>query len=76
MAPANDRPDRQIELTEFPTARAAIAHARAAGGRAIRMGGRSLVVDRADAEWLERFGSAFAYLHAVGGRVVTIPVND
>ena len=76
MAPANDRPDREIEMHEFPTARAAIESARATGGRAIRMGGRSLVVARADAEWLERFGSVFAYLHEVGGRLVTIPVND
>jgi hypothetical protein len=76
MAPANERPDREIDMTEFPTARAAIAHARDTGARALRMGGRTLVVSRADAEWLEMSGAVFAYLHEVQGRLVTVPVND
>jgi hypothetical protein len=76
MAPANEQPDRAIDMTEFPTARAAIAHARETGARAIRMGGRNVVVSREDAEWLETSGAVFAYLHELQDRIVTVPVND
>jgi hypothetical protein len=76
MACPNEQPDREIDMTEFPTARAAIAHARTTGGRALSLGGRSVVVSAADAEWLEGFGSAFAYLHELHGRIVTVPVNQ
>ena len=76
MSCPNEQPDREIEMTEFPTARAAIAHARSTGARALALGNRFVVVLAADAEWLETFGSVFAYLHEVQGRVVTIPVNQ
>ena len=76
MACPNEEPAREIEMTEFPTARAAIDHARAAGGRAIRLGTQNVVVSAADAEWLEAFGSVFAYLHEVQGRIVTVPINQ
>ena len=75
MACPNEQPDREIEMTEFPTARAAIDHARATGARALALGSRFVVVSAADAEWLETFGSAFAYLHEIQGRIVTVPVN-
>ena len=76
MSCPNEQPDREIEMTEFTTARAAIAHARSTGGRALALGSRFVVVSAEDAEWLETFGSAFAYLHEVRGRVVTVPVNQ
>ena len=76
MACPNEQPDREIDMTEFPTARAALAHARATGGRALALGSRFVVVPAADAEWLEWFGSSFAYLHEMHGRIVTIPVNQ
>jgi hypothetical protein len=76
MACPHEQPDREIEVTEFDTAREAIEHAGATGGRAVLLGGRHAVVPAADAEWLEWFGAAFAYLHELNGRVVTVPVND
>jgi hypothetical protein len=63
-------------MIEFPTARAAINHARTTGGRAIRMGGRNYMLNSADAEWLESFGSLFAYLHELDGQITTVPVNQ
>ena len=45
------------------------------GGRALALGGRYVVVAAGDAEWLEGFGSAFAYLHELHGRIVSIPIN-
>ena len=76
MACPNEQPDREIEMTEFPTAQAAIAHARATGGRALALGSRYVVVSVEDAAWLEGFGSAFAYLHEMHGRIVAVPVNS
>src|SRR5262249_31663864 len=40
----------ELEVTEFRTARGAVEHARESGGRAIRLGGRNLVVREPDAE--------------------------
>jgi hypothetical protein len=62
-------------LTEFPTDRAAINHARATGEQALSLGSRFVVVSPEDAEWLVTFGTAFAYLHEVQGRIVTVPAN-
>ncbi len=76
MACPTEQPEREIDFAEFPTARDAIAHAHAAGGRAIRVGSRTYVVSVEDAQWLEGFGTAFAYLHEVQGRIVTVPVNQ
>ena len=67
----------EIRVLEFDTARAAIRHAKAAGaGVAIRMGGKHLVVSKADADWLAELGACFAYLSDHHGRIVTVPVND
>jgi hypothetical protein len=63
-------------IRALPPIQAATRHARATGGRALALGAQHVVVTAADAEWLEGFGSAFAYLHEVHGRVVTIPVNQ
>ena len=77
MACTNDeQPDREIDVTEFPTARAAIDGARSTGGRALVLGSRYVMVSAADAECLEVFGSVFAYLHDLRGQIVTIPVNS
>ncbi len=72
----DEQPDREIDVTEFPTARAAIDHARTAGGRALSWGGRFVVVSAVDAEWLAAHGFVFAYLHELHGRLVTVPVNS
>src|SRR5262249_20826381 len=61
---------RTIDAREFPTARAAIRHHVAAGGKAIRLDGRNLVVSTPDADYLEVAGVAFAYLSEYRGRVV------
>jgi hypothetical protein len=66
----------ELEVTEFRTARGAVEHARGAGGRAIRLGGRNLVVREPDAEWLAGAGVGFYYLCEHRGRIVTVPVND
>jgi alpha-D-ribose 1-methylphosphonate 5-triphosphate diphosphatase PhnM len=66
----------ELEVTEFPTAREAVEHARRHGGRAIRLGGRNLVVRDQDAEWLATARVEFAYLCDHHGQIVTVPVND
>ena len=60
---------------EFPTAAEAIAFAAANRPVAITVGGRHLVVTRAEADRLQAAGVEFAYLAEVDGRVVTVPVN-
>jgi hypothetical protein len=71
------RPDRTVAVNgvAFATARQAVRHARVAGREAIRLGGRTLVVQREEAERLAAAGVYFAYLGEHGGRIVTIPVN-
>ncbi len=76
MSCPNEQPDREIDLAEFLTARAAIDYARTTGGRALSWGGRFVVVSADDAAWLAAFGSVFAYLHDLRGQIVTIPVNS
>ena len=66
----------ELQLTEFATAREAVDHAREHGGRAISLGGRSLVVREQDAEWMAGAGARFDYLCDLHGQIVTIPVND
>ena len=75
MSCPNERPAREVAVEEFPTARAAIEHARAAGGRAVRLAGACGVISAEDAQWLEANGFGFAYLHELRGRVVSVPVN-
>jgi hypothetical protein len=65
-----------LPAPEYPTLRAAAEAARAAGGRAVFLGGRNLVLTPAAADRLEAAGVGFAYAHVLHGRVVTIPVND
>lgn len=70
-----------IRGIEFGTANGAIQHAEASGrGEAIAVGGKYLVVEKAEAERLAAAGVAFAYLcvHDLPDgtdRVVTIPIN-
>jgi hypothetical protein len=59
----------------FATARLALRHATTTGGAAIRLGDRTLVVRREDAERLAAAGVYFAYLGEHRGRIVTVPVN-
>jgi hypothetical protein len=63
-------------LPDFPTAADAIRFARENRPVAIAIGGRYRVVIRTEAERLEAAGTAFAYLHEIDGRVVSVPVND
>jgi len=66
---------------EFKTADEAIQHASASGrGEAVLVGGKHMVVEKAEAERLAAAGVEFAYLcvhKAPDGteRVVTVPVN-
>ncbi len=64
-----------IEGLEFTSARDAIGYAAAAGGTAIYLGEKTLVVDPRDAERLMAARVCFAYLHEHQGRIVTVPVN-
>jgi hypothetical protein len=48
----------------------------AAGGEAIRLDGRNLVVSLEDAEKLEIAGVEFAYLCDHRGLIIHVPVND
>ena len=66
--------------TRFDSAAAAIEHRRHAGGQAILLGGKALVIAEPDADRLAAAGVEFAYLglHARPDgrhRVVTVPVN-
>lgn len=71
----------EINGIEFPTADEAIQHTDASGrGEAIAVGGKHLVVERAETDRLAAAGVLFAYLfvHETpdgGTRVVTVPVN-
>ena len=68
--------DTDVKFLEFPSAREAVQHAAANGGKAIRMGGRNLVASEPDAQFLAALGIEFAYLCEHKGRIVTVPVND
>lgn len=66
--------------TPFATAGDAIQHAEAAGGEAVRVGGRHLVVLQAEADRLATAGVEFAYLADHEGpdgrrRILAVPVN-
>jgi hypothetical protein len=71
----------QIKADEFPSADEAIQHTYASGrGEAIRVEGKYLVVERAEARRLEAAGVEFAYLHVHDlpdgtERVVAVPIN-
>ena len=66
----------EIRALEFASAHEAIQHTEAAGwGQAILLGGKNLVVSRADADRLAALGAYFAYLCAHRGRIVTVPVH-
>jgi len=64
-----------IHVTEFKTARGAIAHAAAKDMAAVHLNGRPAVVSRKGAERMEAAGVSFAYLCDHKGKLVTIPVN-
>ena len=71
-----------ISGAEFGSANETIQHTEASGrGEAIRVGGKVLVVEQAEADRLAAAGVEFAYLEvhkAADGteRIMTIPVND
>jgi hypothetical protein len=70
-----------IKGIEFPNAGEAIQHTYADGrGEAITIGGKYMVVEKAEAERLAAAGVYFAYLglHEMpdgSTRIVTIPIN-
>ncbi len=64
-----------VNGVRFATARQATQHARAAGRKAIRLGGQTLVVQPEEADRLAAAGVYFAYLTEHQGRIVTVPVN-
>ena len=72
----------EFKATEFKTAHEAVQWSEAEGrGVAVVVAGKSLVVDRAEADRLAAAGIAFAYLcdHELPNGehcIVTIPVND
>jgi hypothetical protein len=72
---AQTRPDFPFPALVFPTARAALAHARANSGKALRLDGENLVVRPEDADALAAAGVYFAYLGEHRGRIMTVPVN-
>jgi len=72
---SSPRRDLPFPALVFPTARAALAHAQAAGGEAIRLDGDHLVVRRQDADQLAAAGVYFAYLCDHHGQIMTVPVN-
>jgi hypothetical protein len=71
----------QVEGVEFKTARDAVRHAKASmSSRAIRIGGKNLVVDQSEADRLAASGVEFAFLceHQMpdgSRRIMTVPVN-
>ena len=66
----------KIRAIEFASASEAIQHTDASGVRvAIRVDGKYLVVEEAQAHRLVAAGVSFAYLHDHKGRIVTVPVN-
>ncbi len=71
----NPRPDLPFPALLFSSARAAIAHAQATGGEAIRLDGDHLVVRPQDADQLAAVGVYFAYLCDHHGQILTVPVN-
>ena len=71
----------EIRGVEFPGGGEAVQYANAAGGEAVLVGGKHLVVRREEADRMAEAGVAFAYLvhHETPDgthRVMTIPVND
>jgi hypothetical protein len=69
------RQDLPFPALVFTTARAAITHAQASGGAAIRLEGDNLVVRPQDADQLAAAGVYFAYLCDHHGQIMTVPVN-
>lgn len=71
----------EFQGIEFTTADEAIQHCDASGrGEAIRVDGRNMVVEQAEADRLAAAGVSFAYLcvHEMpdgSTRIVTVPVN-
>jgi hypothetical protein len=65
-----------FEAIEFSTVHEAIQHSEAAGGEAIRLHGKNLVVSQQGAERLAAAGVSFAWLGDHDGQIVTVPVND
>lgn len=66
----------EFKAIEFPTAHEAIQHANAAGGEAVLIHGRHMVVDSATLDMLHAAGTEFAYLCDHDGRIVTVPVGE
>lgn len=72
----------EFHAIEFEDAGHALQHTEASGsGRAIRCGGKYLVVEESEAERIEAAGVEFALLadHEMPDgtfRIMTIPVND
>jgi len=70
-----------IRGIEFTRSIDAIEHAKTAGGVAILVAGKRLVVSRAEADRLDAAGVEFAYIHnhrLPDGtcRIIHVPVND
>lgn len=66
----------EIRAIEFDTASEAIQYTDASGrGVAIRLEGKNLVVEEAEADRLAARDVSFAFLHDHKGRIVTVPVN-
>lgn len=64
-----------IRVTNFKTAREAVAHAAAKDMAAVLLNGKPAAVSRKDAERMEAAGVSLAYLCDHKGKVVTVPVN-
>ena len=64
-----------FEAIAFPTAHAAIQHSEAAGGEAIRLDGKNLVMHAADTDRLTAAGVCFFWLCDHEGQILTVPVN-
>ena len=66
----------EFNAIEFNTAHEAVQHAEAAGGEALLVHGRHMVVDSATLDMLHAARAEFAYLCEHDGRIVTVPVGD
>ena len=73
----------EIKATEYPSISEALQEVNASGrGVVIRVQGKTLVTEKAEAERLEYVGVEFAYVHDHyfeqydESRVVTVPVNS
>ncbi|MBX3377503.1 MAG: hypothetical protein KF678_10935 [Phycisphaeraceae bacterium] len=71
----------EVQGVEFPTENEAIQHTCASGrGHAIRISGKNMVIEKAEADRIAALGACFAYLTLLdlpdgSTRIVTVPVN-